>query len=165
MSCGDKHTLACDEYGICYSWGSARYGRLGLGGALLRTHLCAACEDAWAFADVSLFCDHEPLTNKKFPGGVWQATLSTFRWSQLISTATTIHTRGTSSHLKRSWGSALLPFPRQVVSSPGSRVQYSLIGTAPRAASGRSEMADLLHRFLRVPTIRLRSTGRTTSLP
>uniref|UniRef100_A0A6U4L1T8 Uncharacterized protein n=1 Tax=Hemiselmis andersenii TaxID=464988 RepID=A0A6U4L1T8_HEMAN len=31
IACGHKHTIASDAYGVCYSWGSARYGKLGLG--------------------------------------------------------------------------------------------------------------------------------------
>jgi alpha-tubulin suppressor-like RCC1 family protein len=31
VSCGQKHTIACDDRGDTYVWGLARYGRLGIG--------------------------------------------------------------------------------------------------------------------------------------
>jgi len=31
VSCGHKHTIACDDRGDTYVWGLARYGRLGIG--------------------------------------------------------------------------------------------------------------------------------------
>ena len=56
VSCGDKHSLACDEYGVCYSWGSARYGKLGQGAFLSLPTTVLQYSSAASFVVIALYC-------------------------------------------------------------------------------------------------------------
>lgn len=58
VSCGQKHTIACDDRGDTFVWGLARYGRLGIGDF---SELTLEPPDEHGFVDESSHFQDQPM--------------------------------------------------------------------------------------------------------